>query len=73
MTEVLDPPVTHPVHAAFGDLVTAFDVVAQGWPGCKLIRNFYESNWQHPCDFRWLQHFRISIIPGIEQSMKAVA
>ena len=28
MTEVLDPPVTHPVHAAFDDLVTAFDVVA---------------------------------------------
>ena len=28
MTEVLDPPVTHPVHAAFDDLVMAFDVVA---------------------------------------------
>ena len=28
MTEVLDPPVTHPVHAAFDDLVTAFDVVS---------------------------------------------
>ena len=28
MTEVLDPPVTHPVHAAVGDLVLAFDVVA---------------------------------------------
>ena len=28
MTEVLDPPVTHPVHAAVGDLVMAFDVVS---------------------------------------------
>ena len=28
MTEVLDPPVTHPVHAAFDDLVMAFDAVS---------------------------------------------
>src|SRR4249919_2826185 len=28
MAEVLDSPVTHPVHAAFADLVAAFDTVA---------------------------------------------
>ncbi len=42
MTEVLDPPVTHPVHAAVGDLVVAFDVVAStdltALSGTDLIR-----------------------------------